>query len=152
MENQKEFVESLFSKKDRKKLWVLPAITKKEIDLEQEKIVTWIHPSGHIGYIIYNDGTKFSAFMMDRLTEKTQSNKVCMCAWCMSVKPVRQMKLFSKKTSENTSNSVMLCSDLNCLYSIENPGGDAMRETLTHEEKRRRYYKNVENYVHMTTH
>ncbi|MCL1785950.1 MAG: FBP domain-containing protein [Alphaproteobacteria bacterium] len=147
MENQKEFIESLFSKKDRKKLWVLPAVTNKEIDLERERIVTWLHPSGHIGYVVYNDGEKISAFMMERLAEKSASNKACMCSWCLSVKSARNMTIFSRKLSETTSNGVMLCSDLNCLNSINNPGANAMRESLNAEEKRQRYYKNVESYM-----
>jgi len=147
MENQKEFIESLFSKKDRKKLWILPAITNKKIDLEQERIVTWIHPSGHIGYVIYNDGGTFIAFMLERLTSISVSTKVCMCSWCMSVKSAQQMTLFSKRLSENTSSGIILCSDLNCLNSINNPGANTMRETLTPEDKRQRYYNNVENYI-----
>ena len=147
MESQKEFIESLFSKKERKKLWVLPAITKKEIDLEREKIVTWIHPSGHMGYVLYNDGNKFFAFMLERLTDKSESNKVCMCAWCLSVKSLQNITTFSKRFSENSSNSVMLCSDLNCLNSISNPGAHVMRESLGLEDKRQRYYRNVESYI-----
>jgi hypothetical protein len=152
MKNQKEFVESLFSKKERKKLWILPAITNKEIDLEQEKVVTWLHPSGHMGYVIYNDGKNISAFMMDRLTEKSESGKASMCSWCLSVKPAAQISLFSRKTSENTSNSIMLCSDLDCLHSISNPGMHAVRETLSSDEKKERYFKNLHDYVRMMAH
>ena len=152
MENQKKFVESLFSKKERKKLWVLPAITDKEIDLEQEKAVTWLHPSGHIGYIIYNDGENIFAFMMDRLIAKSESGKACMCSWCLSVKSAAEISLFSRKTSENTSSSIMLCSDLNCLHSVANPGMHSVRETLSVDEKRERYYKNIHNYVRIMMH
>jgi len=147
MKSQKDFIESLLSNKDRKRLWVLPAITKNEIDIQAEKVITWLHPSGHIGYVIYNNGEKISAFMLDKLTEKSSSNKACMCSWCLSIKPMWQMSLFSKKLSENKSHSVILCSDLNCLYSIGNPGMHAMRESLTIDEKTARYYKNLEDYI-----
>jgi|GEM_PF-3477495 len=147
MENQKAFIESLFSKKDRKKLWVPPAVTNGQIDLLREKIITWIHPSGHIGYVVYNDDGEFQAVILDRLSEKSTSAKACMCSWCMSVKTVRQMTMFSRKVSDNKSCGVMLCSDLDCLYSIANPGANAMRETLSPQEKRQRYYRNVENYI-----
>jgi len=147
MNNQKEFVESLFSKKERKKLWVLPAITNGEIDLEKERVVTWIHPSGHIGYVVYNDGGNFTAFMMDRLSDKSKSKKVVMCAWCLSIKPSANMTMFSRPTSDNSCFSVGLCAELNCLSSIRNINPDTMPETLTREQKEQRYFHNLESYI-----
>jgi hypothetical protein len=147
MENQKKFVESLFSKKEQKKLWVLPAITKGEIDLDKERVVTWIHPSGHIGYVVYNDGAGFHGFMMDRLNEKAVSSKIGMCSWCLSVNSMSKLTMFTRKISDNTSLSVRLCTDLNCLESIKNINPNTMRETLTREEKELRYFKHLEEYI-----
>jgi len=115
--------------------------------LAAEKIVTWLHPSGHIGYVIYNDGNGFFGLMLERFTDKSASDKAAMCAWCMSVKLARQMALFSKKISENSSKGVTLCADLDCLHSVQNPGPHAMCETISAEEKRQRYYNNVGNYI-----
>ncbi len=147
MENQKEFVETLFNKKDRKKLWVPPTITNKEIDLEKEQVVAWIHPSGHIGYVFYNNGVTPIAFMMDRSNPKSKSNKVCMCAWCLSVKSLSKMAMFSRQISDNNTLSLCLCSDLNCLSSIKDINPNTMPETITREQKEQRYLENLEDYI-----
>ena len=147
MENQKEFVESLFNKKDKKKLWVLPEITKKEIDLEEEKVVSWIHPSGHLGYVIYNDNGVFTAFILERLIHKGTGNRVAMCSWCLSVRPQTALTMFSRKLNKTVTQSISLCGDLNCKNSIRNINENTMRETLTFEEKEERYADNVKKYI-----
>jgi len=147
MNNQKQFVETLFSKKDNKRLWVSQAITNGLIDLEFEQVVTWLHPSGHIGYIIYNDDGKFYGLMMDKMMISPGNNKAYMCSLCLSVRHAGQITLFSRPRSENISNSIMICADLNCLNSIANPGAHTVHETLTIDEKRQRYYKNILKYL-----
>ena len=147
MKNQKEFVYSLFSKKEQKKLWVLPAITTGEIDLDNERVVTWLHPSKHIGYVIYHSGNDFYGFIMDRLNDKVTSKRVATCDWCLSVNNMSKLTMFSRKVSDNTSLSIHLCTDLNCLESIKNINPNTMRETLTREQKEQRYFMNLENYI-----
>jgi len=148
MKNQKEFVQSLFSKKEQKNLWILPSITNGEVILENEKIVSWLHPSGHIGYMVYNDGNNIRAFMMDRMNSSKQaSDKAGICDWCKSVNSINKLAMFSFKTTENKTVGFYLCSDLDCLSSINNPGPHSIRETLTREEKRIRYFHNFETFV-----
>ena len=147
MQNQKEFIQSLFNKKERKNLWILPAITNGDIDLEQTRVTTWLHPSGHIGYVVYNDGKNIWAFMMDRLISKQPSDKAGICDWCKSANHINRLAMFSLKTAENKTSGFYLCSDLDCLSSIKNPNQNSIQETLTREEKQSRYFNNLEAFI-----
>jgi hypothetical protein len=143
MTNQKEFIQSLFSKKEQKRLWILPAITNGEIVLADHRVITWIHPSGHIGYVFYNG----KAFMMDRLVAKKSSDKAGICDWCKSANHMNKLAIFSLKTTENKTNGFYLCSDLDCLGTIKSPNQNSIFETLTPGEKQARYFNNLEKFV-----
>ena len=145
MTNQKDFLYSLFTKKEQGKLWILPAITNGDIDVHAERITTWLHPSGHLGYVIYNDGGNFTGIIFDR-TQNKSLNKSDICEWCRCVNSASRISLFTRKTSDNRAHGIRLCSDLDCMNSIKNPNPNSIPESLTRDEKIVRYFDNLNKY------
>ena len=146
MTNHKEIILNLFTKKEQKSVWIPPVI-----DIDAVPVATWIHPSGHLGFVIHNDGENLHGIMFDRLASVSTATagRASMCQWCKSVRNTGNVRLFTRRTSDNKSAGILLCSDLDCIASIKNPGADAFSESLTRTEKIERYYKNVKEYINL---
>ena len=135
-------MKNLFSKKDQKKLWIPARCDTGQTDGVTSEIATWIHPSGHLGFVLYNG----RGIVFDRLKNKNAAAHADICAWCMTANSAASIALFTRKTSDDKTHGIRLCADLDCLSSIANPNPNSMPETLSRDARIARYYKNLERY------
>lgn len=113
----------------------------------------WSHPSGHLGYVIYNDGLSTRGIILEK-TKMTGVQKPRMCSWCLTVHRGCGVNLFSGQTeyNKNTHIGEYVCSNLNCsLYIRGILKADAcqMRESLGTDEKAKRLQANVRSFFDM---
>lgn len=131
----KEEIFPLFSKKEQK---TLKYPDMENIDWEHLDFLGWIHPSGHIGYIVYEFEGMLRALTLN--INKMNTNKVGMCSICKTIHNSSEIALFSttNKIDKNVVIGEYICSDLQCSLHIRgkifNPVVQ-MWENLTKEDK-----------------
>jgi hypothetical protein len=140
----KEDIPKLFEKKFRKKFWAPEKISNGSISIENREVTTWIHKSGHLGYMIYNDNGTFYTGVFERAD--IVGKNAHMCPLCCSVNAGRKMASFRRSLSKTSSVAVTLCKDLDCEESIANVNPNTIRETLTKEDKIERYKHHVREF------
>ncbi len=143
----KEIITAAFSAKDRKKLWIPASVSERE-DVTAQKVISWVHKSGHLGYAALNLDGHFSGITLS-CSPLTAQTKACMCDWCFSVYHASKISSFTLRKTPTLTVGYFLCSALNCLDRITSPdtnGVHNMRETLSKEDRIARYYNNVEKY------
>lgn len=142
-----DIIREAFTKKDRKKLWVAETIVNNP-ELKERDAISWLHKSGHLGYLMLNRGDDISGIILETAPMK-EAGKVCMCDFCLSVYNTSKMSRFTYRKSKTESVSHYLCSGLDCVDRITNPDSNeihSMRETLSKEERIERYYERVEEF------
>lgn len=145
--SNKDILTASFSKKDRKNLWIPEHFLSLE-NLHVHKVLSWVHRSGHLGFVVLNIDNKLSGIILER-RQMQKNAKVCMCDWCLSVYPNSQIAQFSFRKDKNTMIGHYICCDLNCEKKILSPDSNnvhSMRETLSKEERIDRYYSNVKRF------
>ena len=145
--SNKDRIVAAFSSKDRKKLWIPENIAAMQ-DISCQKVISWMHKSGHLGYVVIHRHNHFSGIIL-KSTPLTGNAKVCMCDWCLSVYNSSKVSSFSYRKSPTLTVSHLICSDLNCaqrILSSDTNNVHSMRETLSKESRITRYYDNIERY------
>lgn len=147
MTDNKNIITAAFSPKNRKKLWIPSHISSME-DISSRKVISWIHKSGHLGYMILNLRGQFSGLIMS-CNPLTGKAKACMCDWCLSVYNASKISSFTLRKTPTLTVGHFICSGLDCEQRILSPDTNnvhSMRETLSKEERISRYHENVEKY------
>ena len=131
----REDIASLFSKKELKTL-KYPIL--EEIDWENLDFLGWIHPSGHIGYMVCQFEKQLRGFVLNRVPN--YNDKVGMCSICKTIHNNTNVSFFSTQSKQNKDVTIgdFVCRDLQCsLYirgKIPNPIVQ-MWENLDREDK-----------------
>ncbi|XKT75000.1 MAG: FBP domain-containing protein [Patescibacteria group bacterium UBA2103] len=140
----KNEVAELFPKKSRKNLRVPQILFE---GFETKPFFSWIHPSGHMGYLLTESKGSLIGLIFDRTLVDTNIAKSC--SWCRTTGRGRNVSLFSVQTAQkNKKYGMYLCSNLNCLENMRaqvNP--DQPYETLSRKEKELRYEKNFKTFL-----
>jgi len=120
------------------------------IDWEKIDFLGWLHPSGHLGYIVY----ELDGVVKGLVLEKTESvnRKPKSCAICLTIHSGAYVNLFSVKTVKNRDRSIgqYICYDLKCSLYVRGEKAltaSQMMETITKDEKINRLVKRLENFV-----
>ena len=114
---------------------VLPDL--EEVDWEVHDYLGWVHPSGHLGYIVLqspNDGG-IRGIRLRRNHRNAKKRRMEMCAWCHHVHRSDGTAMFSVPVKGSEGRHTLgniLCKDLDCSLRIRNliEPGTFMRETL----------------------
>ncbi len=136
-----------FPKKERS-LVKMPDLT--DIDWCTRDFLGWLHPSGHLGYIVY----ELDGVLVGLVLEKTRalSQRPKSCALCLTMHGGRYVNLFTAKTARNKERSVgqYICHDLLCsLYirGLKAPTASQMAEHMNSHAKSRRLITNLEAFI-----
>jgi hypothetical protein len=78
----KEIMQAAFSDKARKRLWI-PESVLNVTDINSREVISWIHKSNHIGFVMLNMGGDWSGIVMERGSAHNAS--AVMCDWCCAV-------------------------------------------------------------------
>jgi hypothetical protein len=141
----KEEILQVFSEKERRKL-KLPDLEK--IDWENLDFLGWIHPSGHLGYVVYEFPSGLRGIVLECSTN-VFGQGIRMCSWCYTLNIASRVRLFTYRVP-NTNRTIgdYLCADLECslyLRNLKKPLTQ-MQETLTMNDKIKRCKKNIEKF------
>ncbi len=135
-----------FSKKERKEI-KFPDL--ESIDWDNLDFLGWIHPSGHLGYVVYELPTRLRGIILER-NSGIASTGIRMCSWCLTLHFSSGVKLFTYKIpNSNITIGDYICADLQCslyLRGIKKTGISPMQETLSIEEKIERCRRNIEKF------
>lgn len=122
----------------------------KVIDWEKLDFLGWLHPSGHLGYIV----CEINGIIRGIVLEKTRalSQKPKLCAICLTMHSGSYVNLFSAKSVKNKNRSIghYICYDLKCSLYVRGekaPSASQMMETITKEEKVSRLIKRLEGFI-----
>jgi hypothetical protein len=142
----KEEIISAFPVKERKKVKILDLQT---IDWEVLDFLGWIHPSGHLGYIVYEFPLGLRGIVLER-NPKPLGQNVGMCALCYTIQNASNIRLFAYKIpNSNITIGDYFCADLQCsLYirKIKDPMVARIEENLTTSQKIERCKINLEKF------
>lgn len=108
-----------------------------EIDWEALDYLGWVHPSGHLGFIVLqspNDGS-LRGVRLNRNPRKARKRRMEMCSWCHHVHRSDGTAMFTVPVKGSEGRHTMgniICKDLDCSLRIRNmiEPGSYMRETL----------------------
>ncbi len=140
----KEALKQSFSPKNRKKFWVPEKLFEIE-NINDRKVISWIHKSSHLGFLVNNHNKDMSGIILERKS-MTGGGKVCMCDFCLSVYGTSKMAQFTYRRSKTESISYYICDGLDCEDRITSLGVEtlhSMKETISQEERIVRYYDRV---------
>jgi len=142
----KEEIVSSFPIKERKKLKILDL---QKINWELLDFLGWIHPSGHLGYIVYEFPYSLRGVVSER-NQKLIGNAVKMCSLCYTIHNHTNVRLFTYKIpNSNITIGDYFCADLQCsLYirKIKDPMVARIEENLTISQKIERCKTNLEKF------
>lgn len=137
---------SAFSKRERKEI-KLPDL--ELIDWENLDFLGWIHPSGHLGFVVYEFPTRVRGIVLERNTQAS-SGGIRMCSWCYTLNIASGVRLFTYQIPKTKITiGDYLCADLQCslyLRGIKKTDITQMRESLSVSEKIQRCKSNIEKF------
>ncbi len=112
--------------------------------------ISWLEPSGARTYLVFEDPVLNRpvgiVFHRSRATEEARA---CMCDWCHSVRPGREVRLLSAEANSRQRVGVYLCSDLSCMDKLKDlPGTNDLRESLGREERIQRLLQKMSSFAH----
>jgi hypothetical protein len=143
----KEEIILSFLPKERKKV-KLPDLG--IIDWANLDFLGWIHPSGHLGYIVYEFQNGLLRGIVLERTQVTLGKGARMCSLCYTLNTASQIKFFTYHIpGKNIVVGDYFCADLQCsLYirKIKEPLLAQMQENLTIYQKIKRCKKNLEKF------
>ena len=108
-----------------------------EIDWEKLDYLGWIHPSGHMGYVVLqspNTGA-VCGIRMSRSQNKSRRTRMEMCSWCHNVHKTNGTAMFTvmvKGSEGRHSMGNAICKNLDCSLRVRNliQPGSFMKESL----------------------
>jgi hypothetical protein len=97
----------------------------------------WIHPSGHIGYMVLqspNDG-EIKGIRMNRRQRFSKKPRMEMCSWCHHVHRANGTAMFTVSVKGSDGRQILgnvVCKDLDCSLRVRNLKSphSYMRESL----------------------
>lgn len=138
---------ALYTKKEQKDLRI-PDLSK--TDWKNLDYFGWRHPSGHLGYIIYEYLGNLRGLV---LTPGRGSGRLIpkICSWCTTPQLGDRITSFStpSKIDSNRSIGNYVCADLECsLYirGLKQTGSAKLSETLNIVERSLRLRANLDNF------
>lgn len=145
---EKSEIQGAFSSRERKKLKI--SIDPDKVDWENIDFLGWVHPSGHLGYIVYEQDESLIGLVLER-NKPGGITKGAMCNLCMTVHGSRGVVLFTVKVAnQDASYGTYICADLQCsLYvrGLKPLSPNQMRETISIEAKVARLKRNLEKFI-----
>lgn len=120
------------------------------IDWNDTDFLGWIHPSGHLGYILEDLTGTHRLWIFDCNPKQSSTKRAAMCSICFSIQKSQPgTKIFShpKLKQKNHSYGQYICSDLNCNKWVRVINQNTMREDLSIEERRLRMLINLEKFL-----
>lgn len=121
-----------------------------KIDWSKKNFLGWIHPSGHLGYILEDFEESHRLWIFDCNTSNNNST-ASMCSICLSIhgrgKTGTNIFSIQDPVNKNTRNGYYICADLGCDTRVMEINENSMRETLTTEDKVIRMLINLENLI-----
>lgn len=109
----------------------------------------WLHPSGHLGYVVYDDGRRLRGLMLERTKPQSKARRAKMCSWCKAVHPRVELFTTSILTQKDKVVGDYFCSDLQCSLRIRGHFGvdpNQMRETIDLDARILRLAINLETF------
>lgn len=143
----KEEIIKSFNEKEKKSLKI-PDL--RNIDWNLLDYLGWIHPSGHLGYIVYENNQELKGVILKKTTG--EGKRVVMCSLCLTIQSNKGISIFSAtvKSKKNMSIGIFICSNLDCSLYVRNKKGISphqMRETISTEKKIKRLTTNLEDFL-----
>ena len=116
----------------------------------------WIHPSGHLGYVIapLASDEDLRGMVLRRAIAITSKPRMEMCAWCNHVHKRNGTALFSvvvKGTDERRTIGNRMCRNLDCSLRIRNLSSDPpsyMMETIHLKDKVQRLQNSIYRFLY----
>jgi hypothetical protein len=116
----------------------------------------WIHPSGHLGYVIapLASDEDLRVMVLRRAIAPTTKPRMEMCGWCNHVHKRNGTALFSvvvKGTDERRTIGNRMCRNLDCSLRIRNLSSDPpsyMMETIHLENKVQRLQNSIYRFLY----
>lgn len=132
---------ALFSRQVRRDLAV-PNLT--PVDWGVLDYFGWIHPSGHLGYVVYPSAEALVGLKLNRYASPPTKRRGRMCAWCNHMHHGNGTAMYSATVSGSDGRRIVgnaMCRNLDCSLRIRNLCSDppsSMPETidLTHKIQR----------------
>jgi hypothetical protein len=105
--------------------------------LAVKNFTTWLEPSGHRVYLVYEDTKKGGPIgIVFQRTHGSPDAAPAMCQWCNSVRGGSGVSLLTAAVGSNRRVGIHLCSDLQCAdEEMVIPGVNDLRESLSRTEK-----------------
>ncbi len=127
-------IKSLFASENHKP--IIPNL--EPVDWAVLDYFGWIHPSGHLGYIVtpLGDEDDLRGVQLRRSTTTSRKPRFEMCSWCNHVHHTNGTAMFSvvvKGTDERRTIGNLVCRNLDCSLRIRNLASDPpsfMNETI----------------------
>lgn len=113
----------------------------------------WLHPSGHIGYVVMRLDGEAVGLVLRRATYAGSSRRMHMCAWCHTLHRAGGVAMFSRYVDGSDgrrSIGLNVCTALDCSLRLRNLTGDprlVMPETIDLQRKILRLEQAVARYV-----
>ncbi|NCF32577.1 MAG: FBP domain-containing protein [Proteobacteria bacterium] len=113
----------------------------------------WIHPSGHLGYVVMDDDQTLRGMQLRRSVNHTARPRTRMCSWCHHVYRSRGTALFSATVVGSDGRRFIgnhICRNLDCSLRIRNLASDPptyLPETLHIEHKISRLQSTVKAFM-----
>jgi len=143
----KEKILFSFPPKERRKVKI-PNLEK--VDWENLDFLGWVHPSGHLGYIVYEFPNGLIRGIVLERSPVALGRGARMCSLCYTINTASQIRLFTYRIpGTNITIGNYFCADLQCsLYirKIKEPILAQMQESLTISQKAERCKKNLEEF------
>lgn len=142
----REEIISSFRKKDVKNL-KLPDLN--IVEWENIDYLGWLHPSGHLGFMVYELDSILIGLVLDKTTPGTKNAK--MCSLCLTIHSGNGVSMFSTQvhSKPNTKHGIYVCSNLHCSLYVRNKKDlpvNQMRETISIDDKICRLNSNLDNF------
>lgn len=143
--SQEEILKA-FPKKLRKKIKLLNLVS---IDWKNLDYLGWIHPSGHLGYMVYEFNNRLKGIILER-PNRTLGKGIRMCSLCYTLHPASGVRLFTyRPPSSRITIGTYICADLSCsLYvrNLKNTNIAQLLETISVFQKVKRFQENLRKF------
>ena len=147
---ERQELAALFEDLDPQDRW-LPDL--EAVDWGVLDFLGWIHPSGHLGYVVLRLDGDAVGLVLRRARFGGRARHTHMCAWCHTLHRAGGVAMFSRYVDGSDgrrSIGVHLCSALDCSLRLRNLTGDPrllMPETIDLQRRILRLQLSLASYV-----
>jgi len=113
----------------------------------------WLHPSGHLGYVVFPVHGELRALKLRRFANHGTSRRTHMCSWCNHVYRGSGTAMFSTEvvgTDGRRSIGNYICRNLDCSLRIRNLSSDPptyLPETINLNQKVTRLENSITQFL-----